>query len=541
VVWTGHASISATDSVLLLQVKDNYPEIVSPPALGINAATYDRIRIRVRNNTASDDWYFKIYIQGGGERFADLVPTTMDTEFTEYTINLGTIPEWQGTIDRIGWLMARQVGTGTVEIDFIRLDLTDQPLSDDATLDALAVNEEPVDGFSPDEDTYEVILPPGSALLPEVSATASHPGAVVRITQAGEVDATALVEVVSQSGLFTTYYTIDFQLQVVARMPYFRTGFEEGMLPTGWPSSPPGYVATVENQVMKLTIDKVSPDDSFVLGDLNIRDFDLRPYMTIEYRSADTLDITVRISGSSGITSEGVSFTLPGSGEWIRYTFNLSASANEPWGFHLDSILLIFAPGKEDFDSEFSMNEIMIADSLNGKAFRIGVDQPAELVVDLGKDTVINPGEELLLDAGNPGADFTWNTGETTRTITVDTDGIYSVAVIGPNNCLAADSISVTVLTEVKTAPGNSINRLHIYPNPNNGRFYLEWDAPGDPDWLDITVSDMTGSTLHRIHTPNREHTIPVECELGTIPPGTYMVRVTTGNGITLRKVIVVR
>ena len=54
----------------------------------------------------------------------------------------------------------------------------------------------------------------------------------------------------------------------------------------------------------------------------------------------------------------------------------------------------------------------------------------SELIVDLGPNTLsICPGESVTLDAGNPGAEYLWSTGETTQTITISTDGTFSVEV----------------------------------------------------------------------------------------------------------------
>ena len=65
--------------------------------------------------------------------------------------------------------------------------------------------------------------------------------------------------------------------------------------------------------------------------------------------------------------------------------------------------------------------------------------------VDLGVDTTICVGQQLLLNAGSPHLIFNWSNGTNLDTISVDTSGIYSVSVI---NCLgnpSTDSIIVTV------------------------------------------------------------------------------------------------
>ena len=65
--------------------------------------------------------------------------------------------------------------------------------------------------------------------------------------------------------------------------------------------------------------------------------------------------------------------------------------------------------------------------------------------VDLGNDTSIVQGETLTLDAGNPGSDYIWSTGETSQTIEVNASGDYSVTV--SNFCgIDLDTIQVSVV-----------------------------------------------------------------------------------------------
>ena len=69
-----------------------------------------------------------------------------------------------------------------------------------------------------------------------------------------------------------------------------------------------------------------------------------------------------------------------------------------------------------------------------------------DLEIDLGADTVICVDELLELDADpdNQGVFYVWNTGETTRTIEVDTTGTYWVEVTSTTGCTSFDAITVT-------------------------------------------------------------------------------------------------
>ncbi|MBC8172868.1 MAG: gliding motility-associated C-terminal domain-containing protein [Chitinophagales bacterium] len=62
--------------------------------------------------------------------------------------------------------------------------------------------------------------------------------------------------------------------------------------------------------------------------------------------------------------------------------------------------------------------------------FQIGALDPAGINIDLGNDTLIcsNEAWEMTLDATNDFDTYTWSTGETTQTISVEEEGVYSVS-----------------------------------------------------------------------------------------------------------------
>ncbi|MGN6491790.1 MAG: PKD domain-containing protein [Agriterribacter sp.] len=72
--------------------------------------------------------------------------------------------------------------------------------------------------------------------------------------------------------------------------------------------------------------------------------------------------------------------------------------------------------------------------------------------VNLGNDTTICSSAALVLDAGNPGATYLWNTGATTQTINVATSGTYSVTVSG-----CSQNVYDEIVVAMGTAPTPTI------------------------------------------------------------------------------------
>ena len=67
------------------------------------------------------------------------------------------------------------------------------------------------------------------------------------------------------------------------------------------------------------------------------------------------------------------------------------------------------------------------------------------MTIDLGADTSICYGGDLILDADSIGATIIWNTGDSLQSIIVDTSGLY-IATANNGYCFVSDSIQVDVL-----------------------------------------------------------------------------------------------
>lgn len=109
-------------------------------------------------------------------------------------------------------------------------------------------------------------------------------------------------------------------------------------------------------------------------------------------------------------------------------------------------------------------------------------------ILDLGEDVVAIIGEPVTLDAGAGWSNITWSTGETSQTIIVVTDGVYSAEVTDDNGCTGSDEVNVQFVTGVADFDGNSVL---VYPNPMDEYLYVRIPS----EWLgsDFGLSDASG------------------------------------------------
>lgn len=134
----------------------------------------------------------------------------------------------------------------------------------------------------------------------------------------------------------------------------------------------------------------------------------------------------------------------------------------------------------------------------------------------------------LVLDAGNPGATFRWNTGDTTQTISPTTPGFFAVTVTNRYGCQTQDGLNVTV-TSVHDP--HEIN-ARVYPNPATTSVRLTSPTP-----VHVELFNNAGQRLMTSGNAVTDKTFDVS----QLMPGLYFIRITevTSGHAAMFKVIV--
>lgn len=103
-------------------------------------------------------------------------------------------------------------------------------------------------------------------------------------------------------------------------------------------------------------------------------------------------------------------------------------------------------------------------------------------VVNLGADTSFCSGNTITLNAQNQGANYLWQNGNTSNSISINKTGVYSVQVTDSNNCSGSDSKTVTVysLPSINLGPDQSIcqgNSLNLFAGNHAGYLWSTGDT----------------------------------------------------------------
>lgn len=162
-------------------------------------------------------------------------------------------------------------------------------------------------------------------------------------------------------------------------------------------------------------------------------------------------------------------------------------------------------------------------------------------VVSLGLDTTICPTCSVTLDAGAGQDSYLWSTGETTRTITVNQAGNYSVTVRNASGCTAYDEVDVAVrvVAGVEEIASNDRFSLGTYPNPFTSDVTVQVDLKARSVLL-VEIYDLNGRRLAVLNdavTATGRHEFRIKGDdLGG--SGVYMLKVSADGRELSRKLV---
>ncbi|HRH70641.1 MAG TPA: gliding motility-associated C-terminal domain-containing protein [Flavobacteriales bacterium] len=149
-------------------------------------------------------------------------------------------------------------------------------------------------------------------------------------------------------------------------------------------------------------------------------------------------------------------------------------------------------------------------------------------VVNLGPDLALCGASSQVLNAGNAGSTFHWNTAATTQQITVSTSGTYSVNVTNTNNCSASDAVNIQ-LNSLPVDPLQDVTScttsMVTLDAGNSGSTYL-WNTGAATQ----TIHPTTSGTYSVAVTTPQNCTATFDAEVTLVP----IVVVDLGNDTTI-------
>jgi len=129
---------------------------------------------------------------------------------------------------------------------------------------------------------------------------------------------------------------------------------------------------------------------------------------------------------------------------------------------------------------------------------------------------------------------FYWSTGETTQTITPQTNGNYWLLVTDSDSCIS-DTVFYNFLSS--NIYDIQINSFNIYPNPSRDIFNVSF-VSDEVQNLSISIINVVGEAIYTADLDQFVSQFTKEVSLATYPKGIYFLEITTDKGVINKKLI---
>lgn len=211
-----------------------------------------------------------------------------------------------------------------------------------------------------------------------------------------------------------------------------------------------------------------------------------------------------------------------------------------PDSLYCDSFVVDLSQANTDYDWSTGANSaievltnsgsysVLLTNQNSGCESRDTVDLviSATPIVELGNDTILCSGANLLLDAGNAGNVFSWNVGGTQQTQLASSSGIYAVEVISAAGCTGVDSVEIAVGVPLNTELGPDFTlcqgQSETVSSPIFGASYA-WFLDGN---------QLSNTDRNLMVTDFGSYSVVVTDSIGCVATDT-IVALETGSGIT--------
>lgn len=204
--------------------------------------------------------------------------------------------------------------------------------------------------------------------------------------------------------------------------------------------------------------------------------------------------------------SQGQSYTIPqirsickGDSIWLQNAYQKTA------GIYIDTTII--EPCGDTLLYKTTLNAYPLAE------------------IDLGEDSTLCDGENILLDAGIGFESYNWNNGfATTQTLIANIAGTYTVIGTDVNGCNDTDEIIISYeACSPNSVPGTNPFEVLIYPNPSSGLLNINMGDKYKGEDLTIHITNLQGQI---VFTKEISKTSEISLELSHLPKAMYYLSI---------------
>jgi hypothetical protein len=291
-----------------------------------------------------------------------------------------------------------------------------------------------------------------------------------------------------------------------------------------------------------------SPAD-IAAGSVNLT---LEAFSALDHDTSNTMTLTfvhqpTANAGGAQQTCAGSTYTANSSSATNYLTLAWTTSGDGTFD-NSASLHPVYTPGPNDIlngNVYLKISALPLANSCPVASDSLQLTINAMPAVRLGNDTSVCGGHQLILNPNVSDAiSYLWHpSGATTPTLTVDTISIglgtqnISVDVTNSRNCIGSGTIHITFIPCAGIEELKDVN-FRLYPNPNNGLFTIELTA-SQQETVNINIINTSGVTVYSLNDLEVSGSVSRNMDLGILPEGTYIFKISKGNESTIKKFVI--
>jgi hypothetical protein len=171
------------------------------------------------------------------------------------------------------------------------------------------------------------------------------------------------------------------------------------------------------------------------------------------------------------------------------------------------------------------------------------VNQPAEMLAVLNATNESAPGAldgtaTVSPSGGTPPYTYVWSSGGTAATETGLAAGVYTVTVTDAHGCTLVDSVTVEG-TIIGTASSMAGYEVALWPNPNNGSFFVSISLPAHQN-VDLRLYNALGQIVEQRRLVDAYRT-QLFFDGVNLSDGVYQLQISSETFRAVKKVVVSR
>ncbi|MFK7771653.1 MAG: T9SS type A sorting domain-containing protein [Saprospiraceae bacterium] len=190
-------------------------------------------------------------------------------------------------------------------------------------------------------------------------------------------------------------------------------------------------------------------------------------------------------------------------------------------------------------DSLFEGNYALTVIDINGceQSETFNLSQPDSLTISIVETNPVDgdDGNIIATPAGGTAPyEFNWNDGMwTDAEISNLPAGVYDLIVTDGNGCIQNVNI---LLESTSVFEIENLQAVEIFPNPNDGTFFLKLEFE-KRETFEVSIVNDLGQTIQKYN--RHDNFILEKMDLENLTSGIYFIKIKTENGVIIKKVII--